>query len=103
MSDMLRERVFVMPPMSRASLEVLAETVLAQFQPSALQRPEPIAVVEWIDVLLPRFGVNVTPATADELGDCAAATYPPGQCDSECRIPQESGPDHVNSDRQNVP
>src|SRR5262249_40933925 len=84
MSDLLRDAVYVMPGLSMACLEELGESVLQMFQPSALEAPEPVDVLGWIDRILPRFGVHVAPAGREELGDCAAITYPTGNF--ECEI-----------------
>jgi hypothetical protein len=85
-SDLLGEMVVAMPPMSMRCLETLAEAVVGQFQPSALIAPEPIALADWVDRLLPPFGVHVSPAGAEELDGRVAATYPSGNAESEILV-----------------
>lgn len=86
MSDLFGETVIAMPPLSLSCLELLGETVVATFQPEALSSPQPIRVPEWIDRLLPRFGIHVMPASYEELGDRVAATYPAGESESEILV-----------------
>ncbi len=88
MSRMLGDSVFAMPPISLRCIEKLAETVLGNFQPAALEAPQAVNLVEWIDKLLPRFGVHVMPASEEELRGCAAATYPAAGYESEILIPE---------------
>jgi IrrE N-terminal-like domain len=83
MSDIAGNRIVAMPAVSMACLEALGESVLGHFQPAALAAPEPVSVVEWIDRLLPPYGVHVMPADAAELGDCVAVTYPVGDFETE--------------------
>ncbi len=86
MSDILGETVIAMPPMSLKCLEMLAETVVEVFQPDALVMPQPIQVRDWIDRLLPRFGIHVMPASYEELGDRVAATCVAGDWESEILV-----------------
>ncbi|HEY6419354.1 MAG TPA: ImmA/IrrE family metallo-endopeptidase [Candidatus Binataceae bacterium] len=86
MSNLLGEMVVAMPPMSMRCLETLAEAVVRQFQPSALLTPEPIALADWVDRLLPPFGVHVSPAHSEELDGRVAATYPSGDAESEILV-----------------
>lgn len=86
MSDFFGETVIAMPPLSLKCLELLGETVVGTFQPEALYTPQPIRVPEWIDRLLPRFGIHVMPASYEELGDHVAVTYPSGESESEILV-----------------
>jgi len=86
MSDIFGETVIAMPPLSLKYLEILGETVVATFQPEALSAPQPIRVREWMDDLLPRFGVHVMPASYEELGDHVAVTYAAGESESEILV-----------------
>jgi hypothetical protein len=86
MSDIFGETVIAMPPLSLKHLELLGETVVATFQPAALVEPQPIRVREWIDHLLPRFGVHVMPASYEELGNNVAVTYAAGESESEILV-----------------
>ena len=78
------ESVLVMPPTSMKCLELFGESIVCQFQPSALECAQPIDIADWIDRLLPPFGVHVMPAGGQELCGRAAVTYPTG--DFECEI-----------------
>ena len=86
MSNIFGETVIAMPPLSLTCLELLAETVVGTFQPEALAAPQPIKVREWMDDLLPRFGVHVMPASYEELGDHVAVTYAAGDSESEILV-----------------
>ncbi|HKN02073.1 MAG TPA: ImmA/IrrE family metallo-endopeptidase [Candidatus Binataceae bacterium] len=86
MSNIGGDTVIAMPPLSLACLEILGETVVRQFQPTALAAPEPICVREWIDRLLPPFGIHVMPASYEELGDRVAATCAAGDSESEILV-----------------
>ena len=88
MNNFHGDTVFAMPPLSMRCVEKLAEAVLRYFQPSALDAPEAANLVDWIDRLLPPFGVHVMPASEEELGGCAAATYPTAEYESEILIPE---------------
>jgi hypothetical protein len=82
-SDIGGDTVLVVPALSLRCIESLGETVVRQFQPSALETPEPIDVRDWVDRLLPAYRVHVMPASDDELGGRAAMTYPAGRDESE--------------------
>jgi hypothetical protein len=86
MSDIFGETVIAMPPLSLKYLERLGETVVSTFQPEALSTPQPIKVREWIDQLLPRFGIHVMPASYEELGEHVAVTYAAGEAESEILV-----------------
>jgi hypothetical protein len=86
MSDIFGETVIAMPPLSLKYLETLGETVVSTFQPEALSTPQPIKVREWIDQLLPRFGIHVMPASYEELGERVAVTYAAGESESEILV-----------------
>ena len=86
MSNIFGETVIAMPPLSLTCLELLGETVVGTFQPEALAVPQPIRVREWMDELLPRFGVHVMPASYEELGDHVAVTYAAGESESEILV-----------------
>ena len=86
MSDICGETVIAMPPLSLEYLERLGETVVGTFQPEALVRPQPIKVREWIDDLLPRFGIHVMPASYEELGERVAVTYAGADAESEILV-----------------
>ena len=83
MSDLRGETVIEMPPLALEYLESLGEMVVGMLQPAALTAPQPIRVRDWIDRLLPPFGIHVMPASYEELGDRVAATYPAGDWESE--------------------
>jgi hypothetical protein len=89
MSDLLTEFVFVVPPVSMAAIEVVGEELLKQFQPSALQRPEPVDILQWVDQFLPKYGIHVSPASVEELGDLAGATDPTGEDEIDILIAEE--------------
>ena len=84
MSDITRDSSLMMPGLSMACLEALGASVLGVFQPSALLSPEPIDLVGWIDRMLPRFGVHVSPTGESELDDCAALTI--ASSEFECEV-----------------
>jgi Zn-dependent peptidase ImmA (M78 family) len=86
MSDIFGETVIAMPPISLGYLETLGEAVVATFQPDALCGPQPIKVREWIDDLLPRFGIHVMPASYEELGERVAVTYAAANAQSEILV-----------------
>jgi Zn-dependent peptidase ImmA (M78 family) len=86
MSDIFGETVIAMPPLSLEYLETLGETVVGTFQPEALSGPQPIKVREWIDDLLPRFGIHVMPASYEELGERVAVTYAAANAQSEILV-----------------
>jgi Zn-dependent peptidase ImmA (M78 family) len=86
MSDFFGETVIAMPPLSLKYLEALGETVVSTFQPEALFTPQPIKVREWIDDLLPRFGIHVMPASYEELGERVAVTYAAADAESEILV-----------------
>jgi hypothetical protein len=85
-SDFGGDTVLAVPPLSLKCVELLGETVVRQFQPSALDAPEPIDVRDWIDRRLPPYGVHVIPASPEELGGRAAMTYPAGRHESEILV-----------------
>jgi IrrE N-terminal-like domain len=85
-SDIAGDAVLVFPALSLRCIEQLGETVVRHFQPSALDAPAPIDVRDWVDRLLPPFGVHVMPASCDELGERAATTYPAGRDESEILV-----------------
>ncbi len=86
MSDIGGDTVLVVPALSLRCIEDLGETVVRQFQPSALEAPEPIDVRDWVDRLLPAYRIHVMPASDDELGGRAAMTYPAGRDESEILV-----------------
>jgi hypothetical protein len=86
MSDIFGETVIAMPALSLEYLETLGETVVSTFQPDALSGPQPIKVREWIDELLPRFGIHVMPASYEELGERVAVTYAAADAESEILV-----------------
>ena len=86
MCDIFGETVIAMPALSLEYLEALGETVVSTFQPEALSRPQPIKVREWIDDLLPRFGIHVMPASYEELGERVAVTYAAADAESEILV-----------------
>jgi Zn-dependent peptidase ImmA (M78 family) len=86
MSDICGETVIMMPPLSLEYLETLGEAVVGTFQPEALSGPQPIKVREWIDDLLPRFGIHVMPASYEELGERVAVTYGAANAQSEILV-----------------
>lgn len=83
MSDIAGDAVRVFPALSLRCIEHLGETVVRHFQPSALDAPTPIDVRDWVDRLLPPWGIHVAPASHEELGPRAAMTYPAGRYESE--------------------
>jgi hypothetical protein len=89
MSDLLTESVFVVPALSMAAIEAVGEEILTQFQPSALLRPEPVDLLEWVDRQLPRYGIHVSPASFEELGELAGATDPTGEDEIDILIGEE--------------
>ena len=86
MSNFFGETVIAMPPLSLEYLEALGETVVSTFQPEALLTAQPIKVREWIDDLLPRFGIHVMPASYEELGERVAVTYAAADAESEILV-----------------
>ena len=101
MSDIAHGTSLMMPGLSMACLEALGASVLAIFQPSALLAPEPLDLVGWIDRILPRFGVHVSPAGETELGDCAALTLAAGEFECEIIVREWIWNDLANEARPN--
>src|ERR1700735_5244036 len=101
MSDIANDCTLMMPGLSMACLEALGASVLRVFQPSALGAPKPVDIVGWIDRILPRFGVHVTPAAESELGDCAALTIPSSEFECEILIREWMWNDLANETRPN--
>ncbi|HLI81041.1 MAG TPA: hypothetical protein VKV03_13730 [Candidatus Binataceae bacterium] len=101
MSDIANDSTLMMPGLSMACLEALGATVLSVFQPSALKAPRPVDIVGWIDRILPRFGVHVTPAGESELGDCAALTIPSSEFECEILIREWMWKDLTGEPRPN--
>jgi hypothetical protein len=101
MSDIARDASLMMPGLSMACLEALGASVLGVFQPSALLSPEPIDLPGWIDRMLPRFGVHVSPAGESELDDCAALTLASGEFECEILVREWIWNDLANEVRPN--
>jgi hypothetical protein len=86
MSHLSADAIIEMPAMSLRCIEMLGETVVGQFQPSALAAPTPIDICGWIDWLLPSYGVHVMPASDEEMGDRAAFTCAADRYESEILV-----------------
>jgi hypothetical protein len=101
MSDIAHDACLMMPGLSIACLEALGDGVLGIFAPSALLSPEPIDLLQWIDRMLPRFGVHVSPAGESELGDYAALTLTSGEFECEILVREWIWNDLANEARPN--
>lgn len=72
-----------MPPMRISQLESIAEAVLEEVYPEALQGPLALDMSRLFERELPRRGIHLSPASTQELGDREAATDPSGSGDIE--------------------
>jgi len=89
MSDFLDEKVPPVRPLSTAAIEELGRCVLEQLDPDVLKKPQPLDVLRLVDDRLPKFGIHVSPASREELGDRAGATDPQGRHEIEILIGEE--------------
>lgn len=80
------ENVPRMPPLAMSVIEHIGEQTLAELCPAALEKPIALDVLELAERVLPRYGINVTPASAVELGDRVGATLSQGQREIEILI-----------------
>ena len=78
MGNFLDEEVPPVNPLSMGAIEELGRCFLEQFSPDTLKAPQPLDVLGLIDNQLPRFGVNVYPASREEIGNLDGATDPKG-------------------------
>jgi hypothetical protein len=87
MSDIFAgETVIPMPPLSMPAVEQLAEGILAELSPEALEQPVQLDLLEWADTKLARSGIHVAPEQSrkvdphEGLGDDRrVGTKPSGQ------------------------
>lgn len=100
MSSLLHEEVPRMPPMSTAQLERIAELVLEELCPAALQRPTRLDLAHLVDYELPRLGIYVSPATPAELQDREAATDPSGNGPIEILLGEDHWENLPRNDRR---
>jgi len=70
------EEVPPMPPLSMAIIESVAEQVLEELEPEALQHPTKVDFAHWAEYRLQRYKICVSPASVQELGDRKGATDP---------------------------
>jgi hypothetical protein len=75
----LDEQVVAMPPVSMATIEMLAETILVDYAPEVLDRPTALDVKALIETKFQEHGIHVAPASYAELADRHGATDPKGQ------------------------
>ena len=71
-----REEVIRMPPLSKAAIESVAEEVVGEICPEALERPTELDLLGWVDHELPQRGIHVSPADPAMLGDAEGLTLP---------------------------
>lgn len=79
MSSFLDEEVPPVNPLGVAAIEELGRCFLEQLAPETMASPQPLNVVELVDLRLPQFGIHVCPASREELGNRDGATDPQGQ------------------------
>lgn len=79
MSSFLDEEVPPVNPLSTAALEEVGRCFLEQLAPGTLTGPQALDVLSLVDLILPKFGIHVYPATRAELGDRDGATDPGGE------------------------
>lgn len=78
MTSLLDEEVPPVNPLSGAAIEELGRCFLDQMAPETLNEPVPLNVLTLVDDRLPEFGINVYPASREELGNRDGATDPAG-------------------------
>ena len=78
MGNFLEEEVPPVNPLSMDAIEELGRCFLEQFSPDTLKAPQPLDVLGLIDEQLPIFGINVYPASREEIGNRDGATDPKG-------------------------
>ena len=76
--SVLDEEVFVMPPMSMATIEQIATALLQEIAPNSLVSPGKLRLLEVCETQLESRGVFVYPASDEELNGRAGATDPTG-------------------------
>lgn len=89
MSDFLTEKVPEMPPMSLRTIAGVAEAVLGEIFPEALQRPTAIDFGRLVDYELQEHGIIVTPASLIEMGDRLGVTDPRGDEHTEVLLRED--------------
>jgi hypothetical protein len=71
-----QEEVIRVPPLSTSDIERVAEALLAELCPEALESPTKLDLLDWVDHQLGRLGIFVAPVAASDLVDAAAVTIP---------------------------
>lgn len=89
MSDFLDEEVPPVNPLSMTIIEEIARCFLSQFSPDALIKPQPLDIVDLVENKLPDYGIHVTPASREELGDRAGVTDPSGNEEINILVSEE--------------
>ncbi|NRD45959.1 ImmA/IrrE family metallo-endopeptidase [Corallococcus exiguus] len=84
------EDTISMPPLRMATIEGVAEAVLAEIFPEALKKPMPVDVLHLIDNVLPAYGIHVSPAGAVEMCGNLGLTDPAGSTSIEILIQEDS-------------
>jgi hypothetical protein len=85
-SDLKGEDTISMPPLRMSTIESLGEAFLSEFCPDALVHPMAVDVFHLAENVLPRRGINVSPAHVVELGNNFGLTDPSGSTSIEILI-----------------
>lgn len=83
MSSLKGEDTISMPPVRMSTIESLGEAFLSLFCPNALVQPMAVDVLHLAENVLPEQGINVTPASVEEMGDNLGLTDPSGSASTE--------------------
>jgi len=86
MSSFLDEEVPPVNPLGTSALEELGRLFLEQFAPETLTGPCPLNVIDLADTQLGKFGIHVSPASREELGNRAGATNPRGDTEIDILV-----------------
>jgi len=89
MSDFLDEKVPPVNPLSMAAIEELGRCFLEYLSSDVLSHPQPLNVRDLIDQRLPEFGIHMSPASREELGDRAGATDPNGDGEIDILVSED--------------
>jgi hypothetical protein len=89
MSNFLDEEVPPVNPLSITVIEELGRCFLEQLAPEMLEEPRSLDVLHLADTPLPKFGINVYPATRAEIGDMVGATDPIGDAEIDILVSEE--------------
>jgi AcrR family transcriptional regulator len=89
MSSFLEEEVPPVNPLGVAAIEELGRCFLDQLAPEMLTKPQPLSVLDLVDTRLPKFGIQVCPATREEIGNRDGATDPNGDAEVTILVSEE--------------